>query len=303
MKQTLLIRLALVLAALGLSGCSDGGPSLLPDLVVSSLTRSPEDPTVTEPITYAARVSNIGHEAAGGFAVGFTVGSEPDILRVQVGRVGVGGSVTAEVTSGPHLAGEHADMVTADVDNAVLESEEANNVLTVPGIVDPLINFERLPDGTPACTNCELTNQFESLGVVFSFVSAFTELTHAELVLTTNNPDRVPDTAVNSTNVVGIVSLAFAGAPQSVRFEERVNNSVPEVPVIAFDPSGGEIPAAQITRTDVLVYNPGTVDFRQEIVTITNANGISRVDIDGRGPGPGGAGGFGFLIDDLLITR
>jgi probable HAF family extracellular repeat protein len=168
-----------------------------------------------------------------------------------------------------------------------------------------IIDFETYPDGSPTCADCSLTDQYASLGATFSFESPFSDETHASLLQTTNNPEGVPNhdatnqQAPTGGSFVGTVVMTFSGSPIQVRFEARVNNIIPTIPVAAYDPNGAAIPASQIERSRAVVYSPGTVAFRQDVVTITSASGIARVEIDTQGGS--GVPGFTVLIDEVRI--
>ncbi len=170
-------------------------------------------------------------------------------------------------------------------------------------IVGP-ITFEVYPDGSPACSNCPVTNEFAGRGVVFSFSSQFTDLTNAQLFdsASYDPPNGPPNHSVTSAAAPppnggffsGVVSMAFAGLPTTVSFQLRGNNSFEVFPVAAFDANGNPIPGSQITRSNVSTYtSPAGFQFRQETVTVTNSGGISRVDAN--------MNGFIVLIDNLQI--
>ncbi len=169
------------------------------------------------------------------------------------------------------------------------------------------ISFEMLPDGTPACNGCAITNEFASRGVIFSFdafvnpaVNNFVTLidsTGVDPAGPTNHSIRNPGDV--GSGFTGTMILTFPASPRGVSFRLRA----PTVPqdqfvslnVVAYDPNGVEIPAAQFVRTGAL-YTPSSACcglYRQEAIAISNAGGIGRVEIGAQ---------FGFVwLDNLAI--
>ncbi|MEX2156502.1 MAG: hypothetical protein WD773_06650 [Gemmatimonadales bacterium] len=173
-------------------------------------------------------------------------------------------------------------------------------VFTATAVSPVLIDFETYPNGTATCSDCAVGTAYAALGVIFSFTSSFTDQDEPHILLNSNNPQGAPNHDVTSPpssgggRWVGTTIMTFSGAPTAVRFEARVNNDIGEIPVAAFEPDGDAIPASQITRSNVVLYTPGTVTFRQEMIEVTNTAGIGRIELSG-----GGAGGFLILLDDL----
>jgi len=99
------------------------------DLTVQSVTQTPGAPTTADVITVSAVIHNNSSVPAGPFTVAF--GADPALaLMVSVPGLAGGASVPVSVTVGPRAAGTYQDTVTADVGNAVVEFNEANNTLT-----------------------------------------------------------------------------------------------------------------------------------------------------------------------------
>jgi hypothetical protein len=75
-------------------------------------------------------------------------------------------------------------------------------------------------------------------------------------------------------------------------------DGAPTVPINAFGPSPAEapIPASQITRTNAVTFSACATCtvFRQETITVTNTNGISRVEVLG--------GTVHLFLDDMTIV-
>jgi hypothetical protein len=182
-------------------------------------------------------------------------------------------------------------------------------------VVDPIptpsIDFETFPGGastSPSCdAPCDLSTQYANLGATFDFIPALTgdPLGHASMYLNSwTGPST--HTATNAANTdgggffTGTLIMRFSNAT-SVTFTLRENNTSATVPVNAFGTTfegpPPPIPGSQITRTVTGAALPAgctSVCFREERITVTNASGISRIDL------PGGA--FQLLVDDITIV-
>ena len=125
-----------------------------PDLFVSSLTFSNDNPEIGEEITFNATIKVLGVNVTDNFSVGFFLDSEDG---EQIGEVSVNGS---EMTRGIEyqyfvsinwtaIDGSHTIYVVVDSTDVIDESEEKNDlskVITV-GFVEPE------PDKTPETTD------------------------------------------------------------------------------------------------------------------------------------------------------
>jgi PKD repeat protein len=101
-----------------------------PDLVVSSLTHSPANPTTADTITFVATVQNIGNAAAGASVLRFQVGGETYPPTYNVPSLAPGATFQVTRTAQLTVAQNYQNTATADVTNAVAESNETNNVTT-----------------------------------------------------------------------------------------------------------------------------------------------------------------------------
>src|SRR2546425_963290 len=99
------------------------------DLVVDSVSHSPEQPTSLDSITVTAWVRNGTPVAASAFDVAFAIGGGPS-PAVALGGLSGNASAAVSVTIGPRAAGTYEDTVTVDATNAVVEVNETNNSLT-----------------------------------------------------------------------------------------------------------------------------------------------------------------------------
>lgn len=175
------------------------------------------------------------------------------------------------------------------------------------------IDFEHYPSGLATCGDCAVTDAFASLGLTLSFASATESgLTNWQLVQSANNPAGAQNHDITAPELPppgggfdsGIGSLLFSGSPREVRFEARVNNSIPLIPLAVYDGAGGVIREPRIARTSTTYQTcPTCTTFRREIITIVNVgdvSGISRVDIDTRAGE--GVPAFIVLVDNLIIV-
>ena len=111
-----------------------------PDLVVSSLTHAPEEPTSAEPITLTAVVTNIGDANAAASELSFKVGGETFPPVYAIPALAPGASFTVERIVDSLIPQNYLNTATADVNNAVAESNEDNNVTTDSyTVTDPLL--------------------------------------------------------------------------------------------------------------------------------------------------------------------
>ena len=120
--------------------------SLLPDLVVSSLTTMPSGAVVeNEDVTLNFTVMNSGGKAAGSFT-GIVLVDDSPKESFTVSGLPASGSKSMEVFLGKLAPGTHSLRIDIDADDAVVESSDANNgksqaVISYPH-VPVLVSFE-----------------------------------------------------------------------------------------------------------------------------------------------------------------
>jgi CARDB protein len=105
-----------------------------PDLIVESLTHTPANPTTADVITFTAVVKNVGNARADASQMRFVLGGDPN-RYVQAPTFGVpelapGQAYTVERQLQVSAPGTYSIDATADVRNAVAESNEKNNMQT-----------------------------------------------------------------------------------------------------------------------------------------------------------------------------
>ena len=184
-------------------------------------------------------------------------------------------------------------------------------------VVDPVrpvgIDFETFPGGastSPTCdTACDLSTQYANAGVTFDFqaTAGAAPAGHASLLRNSFDPagtftHQVAHAKSDGVFLDGTLIMRYANAT-TVTFVLRTPGPTP-VAVNAFGPLPIEgepqpIPASQISRV-VTDSFPPTCDnincalFHQETITVSNASGISRIEIAG--------GAVHVFVDDMTIV-
>ena len=153
-----------------------------------------------------------------------------------------------------------------------------------------LIDFEALPDGTPACEQCAVSNQFASRGIVFS--GNLVQLFHSSLY----DPAAEPNNHSVTPGTGGTTRLTFPSAPTTVTFRARLNNAL-RVALRAFTPSGTPISGDQISVATLGTYlNGGGNEFRTEAVSISNPGGVGYFEFENTDPTP-----FFYIMDNFQL--
>jgi len=106
-------------------------PVTLPDLTVSTLASNNGEVFSLSENTYTARITNIGEADAGAFAVGFNVSGVTGTVAVDGLAVGANTTVTWTDETVRDAGAAVTIAATADVDGAITESNEDNNVKTL----------------------------------------------------------------------------------------------------------------------------------------------------------------------------
>jgi len=185
----------------------------------------------------------------------------------------------------------------------VLAPPPADDTVSAAGGVPATIDFESFPDGTPACTNCPIGDEWASVGVRFSFRSWTSTSTEAFVIDAGNFlPDGASPQALGPALrgtrglEVGVLRLDFSGRPRQVAFTLSGPDLISTFEVVAW--SGRAILGPRGTRRSLLRrYRPaGRGLFRSERIVVEAAGGIDRVSLDGWGP-PGHV----LLVNDLTI--
>ena len=169
----------------------------------------------------------------------------------------------------------------------VLEGPITAATLAFGGLVD----FETLPNGTPACEQCAVTNQFSSRGIVFSgnVVQLFNSSTY--------DPPAEPGNHSVTPGTGGTTRLTFPGAPTTVNFRARVNNGIPPVGIRAFTPGGSPISTDNISVITLGTYlNATGTEFRSQAVSISDAGGVGYFEFENTVPTD-----FFYIMDNFQL--
>jgi hypothetical protein len=182
---------------------------------------------------------------------------------------------------------------------------QASANFTATGLEFFGIDFERYPNGENTCENCEITGDYVSRGLVLAFEPANEAFEGIRPRLILGGPFEPVGTAGNHSVtapsdidiglIAGTVVLYFPNAPGSVTLRLRGReDDIDPFPVSAYSGPGQPLSAGQITRTNVSTYSIGSeVLGRQETVTFTSPDGISRIGVH--------MNLFSTLIDNVVI--
>ena len=102
--------------------------TLGPDLVVSSFTHTPANPTTTDLVTLSATVTNQGDEVASTSSLELKVGGESTPPSYTIPELSPGESFSMDRQVSDLNAQSYQNTATADINNNVVESVESNNV-------------------------------------------------------------------------------------------------------------------------------------------------------------------------------
>ncbi|WP_085278885.1 carbohydrate-binding protein [Paenibacillus barengoltzii] len=108
-----------------------GTPAPNPDLTITNLSWSPTTPDESQSVTLTAAVRNAGTVASGATNVNFYLGSTL-VGTAPVGALAPGATTNVSATMGAKDAGSYVVIAKVDENNAVLETNEANNTYTHP---------------------------------------------------------------------------------------------------------------------------------------------------------------------------
>ena len=104
-----------------------------PDLVVSALTASKNPAHPGDKVTFAAKITNSGQQSAGASKTEFLLDGATVLGLIDTPAIAPGASATVSVTwnTAKVKKGQHTIKATADKNNVVAESNEANNTMTI----------------------------------------------------------------------------------------------------------------------------------------------------------------------------
>ena len=111
--------------------CDSENSIELPDLEVTELTFSPANPTTTDIITFNATLVNIGEITADPSQSKFTIGGESASEIIESPELAPGEAFTISRNVTLDVAQHYQNTVIADINDAVEESREDNNIATL----------------------------------------------------------------------------------------------------------------------------------------------------------------------------
>jgi V8-like Glu-specific endopeptidase len=129
----------------------------MPDLIIESMSHEPATPTTVDMTTFTVVVKNAGLGVAGPSTLSFRIGGESSPPTFSVPNLAPGEAYTVQRQDQLGVAQNYRTTVTADVNNDVPESNEANNKQTdscrvlPPSTTSPDLTIETLTHtpGTP----------------------------------------------------------------------------------------------------------------------------------------------------------
>lgn len=107
-------------------------PAPAPDLTVSDIYLSPENPVLGQPVNITAIIANIGGATARNVTVDFCIHSEPVIIRKEIGDIPPHSERSVSINYIFLSAGSHTIIIKVDADNAIIEEDEMNNNFSMP---------------------------------------------------------------------------------------------------------------------------------------------------------------------------
>ena len=167
-----------------------------------------------------------------------------------------------------------------------------------PSVASAAIDFETYP-GTlaaaaiPTCASCIVTNEYQSLGVVFSWESTTWPSPNYGATLTSNSAyndaaanggNHVVTTALNTAGqgLTGTVKMTFAGQPSVVEYDRTVPTSGGAVTVVT--DGLGSTTGALVTITPITTFTSvAGYPMARQHVRITAAQGIASIALDMNG--------------------
>lgn len=167
---------------------------------------------------------------------------------------------------------------------------DAANQGTSGLIVLSMIDFETLPDNTPVAGGTEITDQYESMGVLFGSMDcasgAAQITTIVDFVTTTGPPNLLAPCGPNPNN--GSTMVLTFDPPTTDMSAWVVDDQFPVV-VTAFDEGNNVVDQTQSDGSPVCC----------DQITVSHPGGIARVEMVGGFWAPDQPDGWG--IDDLLF--
>ncbi|MEV0802885.1 CARDB domain-containing protein [Kribbella sp. NPDC050281] len=212
-----------------------------PDLVVTSATWSPANPTETTPITLSATVKNSGTAAAPVSSLNFLLGGSV-AGTASVGALAAGASTTVTANAGTRAQGNYMLAAVADATNIVVEQNDNNNTfqsptqLTVGQAAGPDLQVTGItsnPANPAPGAQVSFTVAVNNRGTTASSATTVTRLTIGSTTLNTNTASidagAIANVAMTGTWTAtngGATLIATADATNTVAETNETNNTL-----------------------------------------------------------------------------
>lgn len=224
-----------------------GVPAPNPDLTVSGVSWSPQNPVETDAITTSATVRNAGTAASGATNVTFYLGTTK-VGTANVGALAAGASATVSANIGTRDAGSYPLTAKVDEANTVIEQNEANNSYTgsTALVVSPvqssdLVAATAWSPGNPSAGNSvTFTTTLRNQGTIATAGGA-----HGVTVTITDQNGTVVKTL--SGSYTGTIAAGATAAPVTVGTWTAANGRYTVKTVVAND--ANELPVKQGNNT------------------------------------------------------
>ncbi|MFG1647555.1 discoidin domain-containing protein [Amycolatopsis sp. NPDC049252] len=224
-----------------------GVPAPNPDLTVSGVSWSPQNPVETDSITASATVRNAGTVTAGATNVNLYLGTTK-VGTAAVGALAAGASTTVSVTIGTRDAGSYQLTAKVDEANAVIEQNEDNNSFTgsTALVVSPVQSSDLVsatgwsPNNPSAGNTVTFSVTLRNQGTIASASGA-----HGVTVTITDANGTVVKTLTGSYS--GAIAAGATASPVNVGTWTAANGKYTVKTVVAND--ANELPVKQANNT------------------------------------------------------
>ncbi|MFC1660565.1 CARDB domain-containing protein [Gemmatimonadota bacterium] len=274
-----------------------------PDLIVSSLTHTPEKPSTDGEFVLAAIVRNQGAALAEASALRISLGDEDSTHDLP--PLGPGQNFVVEQRVGPLPAGDHIVTATVDPSNAVEESDETNNqkthTVTVEALPDLAVSsFSHSPSNPHTEDAITITAVVYNYGRTLAKASILTLQLDGGAPTTHNVPALAPGQSAPMELQVGPLSsgshlvTAIVDSPNAVWESDETNNHSAHTFAVG---TLSDLVVSSLTHTPTspntnngititaVVRNQGNASAGASVLRISLGEGGSTHNVPGLGPG------------------
>jgi flagellar hook assembly protein FlgD len=224
-----------------------GVPAPNPDLTVSGVSWSPQNPVETDAITASATVRNAGTVAAGATNVNLYLGTTK-VGTAAVGALAAGASSTVSANIGTRDAGSYQLTAKVDEANTVIEQNENNNSFTgsTALVVSPVQSSDLVsatgwsPNNPSAGNTVNFSVTLRNQGTIASASGA-----HGVTVTIADSTGAVVKTLTGS--YTGAIAAGATASPVNVGTWTAANGKYTVKTVVAND--ANELPVKQANNT------------------------------------------------------